>query len=197
MRYFSFTFLILTPLLIGTAMPMALAHAEETEVVRPLTKEGRLDDLFAQLRKARDPVAAGEIAGNIWQEWNDSGSPTINLILEWAHEAMSKKRYAAALDFLDQATSLMPSYAEAWNKRATLHYHMGNYKKSMSDVTRVLALEPRHFGALSGMAVILEETGEYEQALAVWRRLLEVYPADRKAQLRVKALSEKLAGDRT
>jgi cytochrome c-type biogenesis protein CcmH/NrfG len=74
---------------------------------------------------------------------------------------------------------------------------MGSLKKSMSDITRVLALEPRHFGALAGMASILEETGNEEQALAVWMRLLEVYPGDRQAQKRVSELSESVAGRKT
>ncbi|MCO6185052.1 tetratricopeptide repeat protein [Rhizobium sp. L1K21] len=195
MRYLSFALLIL---LGSLSLPAAaLAQSQEPEIVRPLSKEGRLDELFAKLKKARNPTEAGDIADSIWAEWNDSGSATINLIMKWAQDAMGRQDYVAALDFLDQATSLMPTYAEAWNKRATLQYHMGNYKKSMSDVIRVLTLEPRHFGALSGMAIILEDTGRDEQALAVWQRLLEVYPGDRKAQNRVKSLSEKLAGSRT
>ncbi len=195
MRYFSCLFLILCSCLVSASA--SIAQTNDTEIARPLTKNSRLDELFAQLKKVRNPGKASEITAKIWSEWNSSDSATINLIMQWAHDAMTKRDYAAALDFLDQATSLLPDYAESWNKRATLHYQMGNYKKSMADITRVLVLEPRHFGALSGMAVMLEETGRDKQALAVWRRLLEIYPADRTAQNRVKALSEQLAGDRT
>lgn len=195
MRYLSSVFLILFTAL---ALPSAsMAQSGEAEIVRPLTRDGRLDDYFSSLKKARNPSKANDIAEKIWSEWNDSGSATVNLIMQWSQDAMNREDYVAALDFLDQATSLMPSYAEAWNKRATLQYHLGNYKKSMSDIIRVLALEPRHFGALAGMAIMLEDTGRDQQALSVWRRVLEVYPGDRKAQNRVKALSEKLAGSRT
>ncbi len=195
MRYF--TFCTVAIMLAFTALPAPATLANEMEVTRPLTKDGRLDKLFSELKKARNTNEASSITKQIWAEWNDSGSPTINLILKWAQEATNKRDYSAALDFLDQATSLMPDYAEGWNKRATLHYRMGNYKKSMTDVTRVLALEPRHFGALSGMAIILEARGKDEQALAVWKRLLEVYPGDRKAQKRVIEISKDLAGNRT
>ncbi len=190
MRIFMFRFLTVAFLL----APVAVLGAEES-VREPVSKSARLDSYFSQLKRIRDPAAASDVTAKIWGEWNDSGSATVNLLLEWARDAMHSRRYPAALDFLDRATTIAPNYAEGWNKRATLHYHMGNYKKSMSDITRVLALEPRHFGALAGMASILEETGEDEQALDVWRRLLEFYPADRQAQDRVVELSEKIAGN--
>lgn len=127
----------------------------------------------------------------------DSGSATVNLLIQWATTAIKDKRNAAALDFLDEAIDLEPGYPEVWNRRATLNYVMGDRAKSMADIAEVLKLEPRHFGALAGMAGILTETGKDDLALKAWERYLDVYPADRDAQKAVSLLSEKLAGTRT
>jgi tetratricopeptide (TPR) repeat protein len=191
MRIISAAFLSVICLL--TALP---ASGEDAPLA-PITSAEHLDRYFSELKRTRDPVAAGDLTARIWAVWSDSGSATVNLLMKWATDAMKEQRFPAALDFLDQAIALKPDYAEAWNKRATLHYHTGNYKKSMEDIAHVLTLEPRHFGALSGMATILEDTGKDKQALNVWERLLEVYPADRDSQNHVKALSEKLAGSKT
>ncbi|TCL69738.1 hypothetical protein [Rhizobium sp. BK251] len=157
----------------------------------------RLDNLFAELRRTSDPEKAQTIANQIRMEWNDSGSATVNLLMQWANQAIEEKRNPAALDFLDQAIALKPDYVEGWNRRATLNYAMGNYRKSMADINQVLTLEPRHFGALAGMAAILSESGNDQITLKAWERFLEVYPADKTAQEQVNRLSEKLAGSRT
>ena len=87
--------------------------------------------------------------------------------------------------------------AQPWNRRATLHYLLGNYAKAMSDSARVLALEPRHLGALAGIAGILQETGNDQQALKAWENYLSYYPADREAQQQMIELMNKLAGQKT
>jgi len=196
MRYFYIPIIAISLLL---SAPWA--QAEPTQPVQPdvslLSREQRLDTYFAELRKIRDPDAANAISENIWTEWRDSGSATGNVLMQWADEAASNKRYPAALDFLDQLVGLLPEYAEGWNKRATLHYQMQSFRKSMADINEVLKLEPRHFGALAGMALILEQTGHDSDALAAWEKMLEIYPANRDAQKRVSDLTEKLAGGRT
>jgi tetratricopeptide (TPR) repeat protein len=155
------------------------------------------DSLFDALKRERDPVKARGIASQIMSNMNDSGSPTVNLLMQWASAAIKEKRNAAALDFLDQVTILDPAYPEGWNRRATLHYTMGETRKSMADIAEVLRREPRHIGALAGMAGILTAAGKDELALKAWERYLAVYPADRDAQEAVTKLSEKLAGSRT
>ncbi len=156
-----------------------------------------VDELIIALKRERDPEAANRITEDLMATWNDSDSATVDLLMQWALTAASEKRNAAALDFLDQAIVLKPDFVGAWNQRATLHYTMGNYKKAVSDINRVLALEPRHFGALAGLAAILSERGSEEMALKAWERYLEIYPADRQAQEIVIKLSEELAGSRT
>jgi tetratricopeptide (TPR) repeat protein len=184
------------------SVPPAAAQDKETIVEQPdananLSPKQHLDQLYTQLKRERDADKASGIADEIRTEWNDSGSATVNLLMQWADKAIQDKRNAAALDFLDQAIALKPNYAESWNRRATLNYANGSMRKSMSDIERVLDIEPRHFGALSGMAAILTESGNDTLALKAWERFLDIYPANRTAQEQMNTLAEKLAGNRT
>lgn len=178
-------------------LAFAAETAPETEAASLTTPKQRLDALFSDLKKERDADKARELANQIRMEWQDSGSATVNLLMQWADKAITDNKQPAALDILDQVITLAPSYVEGWNRRATLHYMMGNYRKSMSDINHVLSLEPRHFGALAGMAAILGSAGKDELALRAWEQLLAIYPADRKAQEQLGELTEKLAGSKT
>lgn len=164
--------------------------AAAAPVARPVET---LDDLFAKLKKERRPQIAKSISRRIWAKWNKSDSASIDLLTGWAREAMSKKKYSIALDLLDEVTTLRPDYAEGWNQRATLHYFMQNYGKSLRDVERVLALEPRHFGALSGLGLIFQAFDEKKKALSAWYKVLAVYPAMKSAQSAVVKLEEEIA----
>jgi tetratricopeptide (TPR) repeat protein len=157
--------------------------------------ESRLDKLFGELKRERNQRAAERIANNIWGEWLKSGSASIDLMMQWANEATKETNFDVALDFLDQITVLQPAYAEAWNRRATVHFMMNNYAKSMADIERTLRLEPRHFGALSGMGSILKVSGRKELALRAFERALEIYPMMRNVQNEVATLTEELAGE--
>ncbi|MGX5845670.1 hypothetical protein ACWGTO_01185 [Mesorhizobium sp. PL10] len=160
-----------------------------------LTKEARLDQLFADLKRERNEKAAERIAGRIWGEWFQSGSASIDLMMQWSQKAMDDQKFDVALDFLDQVVTLQPKYAEGWNRRATVHYMMKNFGKSMSDIDQTLQLEPRHFGALSGLAQIMAATGHKQSALEAWQKVLAIYPMMRSAQDQVATLSEDLAGE--
>jgi tetratricopeptide (TPR) repeat protein len=193
-------------LLSGAALP---AGAEEVQGALPPdaapptatpppvapTKQGRLDQLFAELKRERNEKAAERIAGRIWNEWNQSGSASVDLMMQWAQKATQDQKFDVALDFLDQVVTLQPDYAEGWNRRATVHFMMKNYGKSMADIDRTLQLEPRHFGALSGLAQIMAETGHKQSALEAWQKVLTIYPMMRSAQDQVSTLSEELAGE--
>jgi tetratricopeptide (TPR) repeat protein len=160
-----------------------------------VTKEARLDQLFADLKRERNEKAAERIAGRIWGEWFQSGSASIDLMMQWSQKAMDDQKFDVALDFLDQVVTLQPKYAEGWNRRATVHYMMKNFGKSMSDIDQTLQLEPRHFGALSGLAQIMAATGHKQSALEAWQKVLAIYPMMRSAQNQVATLSEELAGE--
>ena len=178
-----------------------VAAADDTRIVEQqepaASPRQRLDDLFTALRRQHDPDQAASIANQIKIEWSQSGSATVDLLMQWAGKAIAEKRNAAAFDFLDQVIALQPHYVDGWNQRATLNYALGDYNKSMADIEQVLRIEPRHFGALAGMAAIFSENGKDQQALDVWQRFLAIYPASRAAQQQVDQLTEKLAGTRT
>jgi tetratricopeptide (TPR) repeat protein len=162
--------------------PLAAVHAR------------RLSKLFGELKREGNEHAADRIAQQIWGVWLDSGSATVDLLMQWTNDAIKAKKYPAALDFLDQIIALDPSYAEGWNRRATVHYMMGDYAMSMADIDKTLQLEPRHFGALAGMAEILKDTGRKKLALRAYEQVLQLYPMLRSAQSAVESLTQDLAG---
>jgi tetratricopeptide (TPR) repeat protein len=174
------------------AEPTAIASENPSADATP---ENRLDKLLGELKRERNEKAAERIAARIWEEWGHSGSASIDLMMTWSKTAMDGKKFDVALDFLDQVVTMEPSYAEGWNRRATVHFMMQNYSKSMADINHTLQLEPRHFGALSGMGQIMKNTGHNELALQAWQRVLDIYPMMRSAQNEVATLSEELAGE--
>lgn len=194
-------FAFLTALALFGAAPAFAADAasppptEKPETTVPKTKAERLDELFANLKRERNEKAAERIASRIWEEWNRSDSAIVDLMMQWSQQAVEKKKFDVALDFLDQVVTLSPDYAEGWNRRATVHFMMHNYAKSMADIERTLELEPRHFGALSGLAQIMKETERKELALDAYQRVLVIYPMLRNAQNEVATLSEELTGE--
>jgi tetratricopeptide (TPR) repeat protein len=183
------------------ALSLAAAPAIAAEATPPpakpaaATPENRLDTLFGELKRERNERAAERIAARIQEEWNRSGSASIDLMMQWSHKAMQEEKFDIALDFLDQVITLQPSYAEGWNRRATVHFMMRSFGKSMADIDRTLQLEPRHFGALAGLAQIMKERDSKELALDAYQRVLDIYPMLRSAQNEVATLSEELAGE--
>jgi tetratricopeptide (TPR) repeat protein len=135
-----------------------------------------VDDLFHRLQMSSDPQEARGIAGVIERFWLHSGSDTADLLMERAIAAMQTKQFDLALTLLSRIIELEPGWAEAWNKRATLRFELDDLNGSMEDIQKVLSLEPRHFGALSGMGMILQREGLDKRALQAFRRLLDIYP---------------------
>jgi tetratricopeptide (TPR) repeat protein len=161
----------------------------------PPTRAERIDKLFSQLKRERNENAANRIASRIQGEWSRSESAVVDLMMKWSQDAIEKKKFDVALDFLDQVTTLSPNYAEGWNRRATVHFMMMNFGKSMADIDRTLRLEPRHFGALSGLAQIMKDQGNEELALDAYERVLAIYPMLRAAQSEVATISDELSGE--
>ena len=175
----------------ATAQEALLSSPREAE------RHGRaLDDLFASLKRQRSLAEAERTAARISAELNHSGSANIDLMMGWAAAAIGEKKFDVALDFLDQVAALKPDFAEVYNRRATVHFMMQNYPKSMADIERTIELEPRHFGALTGLAEIMNSTGRDELALRAYQRVLDVYPALRRAQDELGRLADKLVGER-
>lgn len=152
----------LVPLLLSCAM----VQAEDA---------AKLDNLFDRLRTA-PADEAGRIEREIQLEWAKSGSPALDLLLQRGEDAMGMGDYKAAIEHFTALIDHDPTFAEAWNGRATAYYLTGQFGPSVADIAQVLTLNPRHFGALSGLAMILEETGKPEKALAAYRAALAIHP---------------------
>lgn len=185
-------------------VPSPLEQDEAIQPIKPpentdevVETNETLDRLFENLKRDPKYASASATARMIWREWSASGSRSIDLLMNWAARAISRNEYAKALDLLDQVLVLAPDYAEGWNRRATLYYTMNDFGNSISDIESTLALEPRHFGALSGLAVILQRVGNNQAALKTWYRVLAIYPANKQAQESVIMLEEELSGSPT
>jgi tetratricopeptide (TPR) repeat protein len=163
--------------------PLAASEQKKLDEVQQL-----LDRLFGQLHKAEDEKGAKAIEQAIWRLWAQSGSPSADALLQQATRAMSANSNTVALRILDTIVEIKPDFAEAWNKRATIYYLDRQFEKSLADIDVVLDLEPRHFGALSGLGMIRRQTGDEKGALEAFRRALVIHPQQPRAKRAVKEL---------
>jgi tetratricopeptide (TPR) repeat protein len=168
------------------------APAKSTKV--PADKAHNLDFLFGALKAAPDEVSAKHVEARIWAIWLQTPSDTIALLMTRAKAAMDAQNADVALKLLDAVVRLRPDYVEGWNRRATLYYLRSDYAHSLQDIEQVLAREPRHFGALAGLGMIMQDLGDDKRALDAFRKALAVNPHLDKVPELVKTLSEKVEG---
>ena len=143
-----------------------------------------LDELFDQLEKVNNSKTAELLEKKIWSIWNEHPSDIkLTEKLEFGTELMQYKDYDYALKVFDNILATDPGWSEAWNKRATVFFLMKRYKKSLSDIEKVLKIESRHFGALSGQARIFIKLQEYEKAIISLKTALKFYPSFRSGEL--------------
>ena len=173
------------------AQPSDTPPAPVPEAIDELT----LDELFEKLAADGESPAGARFEEEILTRFNRSGSDTSDLLLSWAAQAIEDKDYPLALDVLDQIVVLKPDFAEAWNKRATVYYLLDDYSASLADIRQVLALEPRHFGALSGLGLILESMDRKEEAIEVFRRTLAINPRLEQVRETLERLEKETAGN--
>tara|TARA_Y100001936_G_C15973679_1_gene612563 strand:+ start:266 stop:802 length:537 start_codon:yes stop_codon:yes gene_type:complete len=136
----------------------------------------RLDGLYADLKESRSEVQAEATERKIWIEWLKHDEPVITDMMTEALEQIRTNKLKLALATLNQVVEEDPEYAEGWNSRATVLYLLGAYDRSIGDIGRTLALEPRHFGAMAGLGKILIKKGNLKRALQVYRRALKIHP---------------------
>jgi len=153
-----------------------------------------LDFLFGALKAAPDEASARHVEARIWAQWMQTPSDTAALLMTRAKAAMDAKNIDIALKLLDSVVKLRPDYVEAWNRRATLYYLKSDYRHSLEDIQQVLIREPRHFGALAGLGMIMQDIGDERRALEAFRKALAVNPHLEKVPELVKTLTEKVEG---
>jgi tetratricopeptide (TPR) repeat protein len=156
-------------------------------------RQATLDALFERLAQRDDPNWAN-VENEIWLAWSKSGSPSMDLLLLRAGRAMDSGDSELALRHLDDLVRLAPDFAEGWNKRATVYFLLNEFGRSVADIERTLALEPRHFGAMLGLGTILERVGDKKGAMRAYRRGLQVHPNLQGAAAAVERLSSEVDG---
>jgi tetratricopeptide (TPR) repeat protein len=192
------------------AAPVAALAQDDPKIIPPKQKKlpeapGRLpkvgadrtrglDFLFGALKAAPDEASAKHVEARIWAIWMQTPSDTAALLMLRAKAAMEAQQTNVALKLLDSVIKLRPDYVEGWNRRATLYYLQNDYAHSLADIQQVLIREPRHFGALAGLGMIMQDIGDDKRALDAFRRALAINPHLEKVPELVKSLSEKVEG---
>lgn len=151
-------------------------------------------DLFAQLAEAETEDAGHRIEQVIIAEWSKSGSAAIDLLLQRGQEALNAGEAVLAAEHFTAAIDHDPTFAEAWHGRATAYYLSGQIGPALDDLRQTLILNPQHFGAMEGFAIMLEEMERPEDALDVWRQILAIHPTHAGANEAIARLELALGG---
>jgi|TARA_B100000035_G_scaffold237135_1_gene205389 tetratricopeptide (TPR) repeat protein len=169
-KFILFIFLILTNLLIAD------------------DRGFELDKLFNELKNTNSKLSE-EIEQKIWNIW--STHPTdqnLTSILSQGSELVLSQKYAEAVHIFTNVIKIDPTWAEAWNKRATVLYLLEDYEGSQKDIDEVLKLEQRHFGALAGQGLVNIKLKNYEKAIKSYQQALEIYPSMKSPEIMIKQI---------
>lgn len=154
----------------------------------------RLIPLFQTLQRTTDPQQVQVAVLQIWQIWYETQNRQAAVLLQAGERNVNQGRLDDALAVFDELVAVAPDFAEGWNRRATALYLLGDYEASIADCLKVLSLEPRHFGALWGLAEMRRVRGEDALALEAYERALVINPHQDSSRDAVNALREKLKG---
>ena len=155
-------------------------------------KDGRLNNLFDQLFLSNNNMEASLILSKIWDIWAIAESEKTQIIFNDANQLMERGKFDNAIDLFSKVIDESPDFAEGWNKRATVYFLIGDLNKSISDIEETLSLEPRHFGALDGLAEIYLLKDDLLSAAATYKKILEIIPSSKKSQDRLKLINDLL-----
>lgn len=175
LRFTAMLALALWTMMMGPAVAQQPAPPPVSAEPR-LSEKERLDRLFERLKTAPTPEAATPIARQIEQRFERSGSDTADVLLQRAKQAIEAKTYDSALDLLDYVITLRPDWAEAYHRRAIVHFLTKDEESAMRDIRMTLTQEPRHFHALVGLGQLLQMMGRRKNAFDVYQKALDVYP---------------------
>ena len=161
-----------------------------TSVLSANERDGQLDKLFHELKKNIPSLSPG-IAEQIWLLW--STHPTdqkLTSLLDEGSRLVQDQQLTRAIDVFTEAIELDPNWAEAWNKRATVLYMVGEFQKSQDDIDKVLELEDRHFGALAGQGMVNIQLKNYDKAKRSYQKAQEIYPAMKSSKVMIEQIEE-------
>ena len=161
-----------------------------TSVLSANERDGQLDKLFHELKKNIPSLSPG-IAEQIWLLW--STHPTdqkLTSLLDEGSRLVQDQQLNKAIVVFTEAIELDPNWAEAWNKRATVFYMVGEFQKSQDDIDKVLELEERHFGALAGQGMVNIQLKNYDKAKRSYQKAQEIYPAMKSSKVMIEQIEE-------
>ncbi|KRE00699.1 hypothetical protein ASE61_19750 [Bosea sp. Root670] len=178
----------------GIVAPDDKADNPVTPTAPQRSPAATLERLFQRLHDAETQEEAEGVARLIQRRWARSGSDTADLLMIRAQQALKDKQNELAIELLDRVISLQPDWAEAWNQRANALYLLGDSIRSMLDIGETLKREPRHYGAMMGLGMILRQQGDDKAAMAAFRKALEIYPQFDAVKKAVDALKTEVDG---
>ena len=155
---------------------LSLSFLFVSNVVIADQNDPRLNNLFKKLNETENQDEIRNLISDIWNIWYEVDDPKVIEYFEKGIQAMNLRNYPLAIRFFNNLIEEDPNFAEGWNKRATVHFMLGNFDESMKDIIKTLELEPRHFGALDGMGLIFIHQGQFQEAIEVYDKMLEIFP---------------------
>ena len=156
--------------------PLLAVFLMSAEAAMATQKDPALDGLFQRLGTIDDPVAAAALQQAIWETWIKADTAELDALMRQGMVQMARQRLDDAVETFSQLIDKAPDFAEAWNKRATAHFLRGDMAASVADIRRTVALEPRHFGAWSGLGMIMEQLGRPADAAKAYEETLKHNP---------------------
>jgi tetratricopeptide (TPR) repeat protein len=157
------------------SLTVAIAFVSLPVMAQPVDLSADLDLLLEELANP-ETQNWQQVERQIRNEWSKSGSTAMDLLLQRGEKALEAKEYDKAIEHLTALTDHAPDFAEGWNARATAYFHKKLYGPAMDDIGHALALNPRHFGALTGLAVILQDVGMTAEAQKAWQMVRALHP---------------------
>ena len=186
----------------GTGQPPASAPNKEDREdllggeapLDPTSRAQALNDLYGELRSARNAAAAEPITEAIEEAWRNSGSDTVDLLMSRVDNFVLSADLDVALEVLDAVTEIAPDDAEAWHQRAIVGFMKKDYKRALSDLRRALAIDPKNYKAIRDLGVVLKQAGDKKGALEAYRKALEVNPFFEQARQAADDLAHEVEG---
>ena len=153
-------------------------------------KEVKLNKLFNEL-KVNNISLSYKVEKKIWKLWSThANDDKLTTMLAKGSDLVNKQKFNEAIVVFNKVINLDPKWAEAWNKRATIYYMIGEFQKSQNDIDKVLELESRHFGALAGQGLVNIQLKNYEKAIMSYKKAQQIYPKMKSPKIMIKQIEE-------